>query len=103
MIQIIAIVLILLTQEIMAAENLYSEENPINTTTELKSWCKNKSSEFFLAKGQTPYNWTDSWRTEGEFFFVKGKWKVDSKEYIINCRVRRGVAEKYATWEFVKE
>ena len=78
-----------------------NEEKPINNSSELKYWCKNKSAEHYLAKGITPYNWTESWWTEGEIIYVTGTWKINSNKQIVKCRVRKGVAEKYAILEFV--
>lgn len=95
--------IILFSFSVIAEESITGEETPINNTTELKLWCKNKSSEHFLAQGITPYNWTDSWWTESEFLFVKGSWRVDTKDYVVLCTIRRGVAEKYASWKFIEE
>ena len=81
----------------------YDGETPIKNTTELKVWCKNKSSEYYLSKGITPYNWTDAWWTEGDFLFVEGEWKVDNNKQTVTCRIRKGVAEKYATMEFINK
>jgi len=100
---IITVLILLISPQVNGQEILYSEEKPINTSKELKAWCKNKSSEYFLAQNKTPYNWTDSWWNEGGFLFVKGTWKVGTEEHIVKCRVRRGVAEKYAAWELVKK
>lgn len=86
-----------------ADEKKYYEEKIINSTTELKEWCKNESSMYFLAQDITPFNWTAFWWTEANFLHVKGAWKIKGKEKTIKCSVRRGVSEKYAIWKIVEE
>ena len=86
-----------------ANEAKYHEEIFINNTAELKEWCKNESSMFFLAQDITPYNWTASWWTEGNFLHVKGAWKINKEEATIKCSVRRGVSEKYVIWKIIKK
>jgi hypothetical protein len=88
---------------VSATETIYHEEMIINTTAELKDWCKNESSMYFLAHDITPYNWTASWWTDGNILHVKGTWEINEKETAIKCSVRRGVSEKYAVWKIVKE
>jgi len=96
---ILATYLLLFSSPLLA----HDEEIPINNTSELKLWCKNKSSEYFLAQDITPYNWTASWWSEGNFLHVKGSWKIGTKEHIIKCSIRKGVAEKYAIWKFIEK
>lgn len=86
-----------------ADEAKYYEEKIINSTTELKEWCKNESSMYFLAQDITPFNWTASWWTEENFLHVKGAWKIKGKAKTIKCSVRRGVSEKYAIWKIIEE
>lgn len=77
----------------------YAEEETIiiNDTTELKEWCKHESSLHFTSKNQTPYNWTSSWWTEGNIIHVKGEWLVDNKAITVQCNIRKGAEEKYAS------
>lgn len=77
-------------------------EKRINNTSELKVWCRNKSSEYLLSQDLTPYNWTSSWWSKGEYLFVKGEWRVGVKKFPVKCHVRRGLAESYASWEFIQ-
>jgi hypothetical protein len=100
---IIFIYISLLALPALSNEPVIYVEKIINTTAELKSWCKNESSMYYLAQDITPYNWTASWWNEGNFLFVKGTWKIDKEEQTIQCSIRRGVTEKYAIWKVVEE
>lgn len=72
------------------------DELQLNSSADLRLWCKNKSEKYFLAKDKAPYNWASSWRNEGNIINIKGSWKVNSMEYMVKCRVRKGLKEKYA-------
>ena len=97
------ILLVLSSFSVLSKETIYYKEKLINSTADLKEWCKNESSMYFLAQDITPYNWTSSWWSEGNFLYVKGAWKINDGETTIKCSVRRGVAEKYAVWSVVEE
>ena len=79
------------------------DEASINNDRELREWCKNKSAQHFIKNNLTPYNWTSSQWGEGNYLNVKGKWKVNNAVHVINCQVRKGVAEKYANIEITKK
>jgi len=95
--------LVLLPLSASADETIYHEEKILNTSSELKEWCKNESSMYYLAQDIAPYNWAASWWIDGDVIHVKGTWKINDKESTISCNVRRGVSEKYAIWKIVEE
>lgn len=86
-----------------ADEAVYYKEVVIQNTAELKDWCKQESERFYVAQDLTPYNWTASWWTKGNFLHVKGTWHVNEEVAVIRCSVRRGASERYATWQIVQE
>ena len=85
----------------MPSQNLsalrYEQERIINSNDELLAWCKNSSAMSFIKNKQLPDNWTSSQWRKGNYLNVKGNWKVKNKNKVINCKVRIGVAEKYAS------
>jgi hypothetical protein len=97
------VMLALLPFSALADETIYHEEKIINTSQELKDWCKNESSMYYLAQDITPYNWTASWWIDGDVLHVRGTWNINDKDTTIKCSVRRGVSEKYAIWKIVEE
>jgi hypothetical protein len=50
----------------------------------------------YLGKGITPFNWTASHWDSADTLFVKGSWRIDTKEAIVECRVGRGARRSYA-------
>jgi hypothetical protein len=76
--------------------NKVEKEVLIKTPLEAQTWCKNKSIKYFAEKNKTPQGWTASWRNEGENIDIKGTWKVDGIEYIVQCRIKEGLTEKMA-------
>ena len=81
----------------------YKKETIINKGEILQKWCKNKSAQHFIAKNMTPYNWTSSQWKKDNYLFVKGYWKANNSTHIIKCRIRKGIAEKYATIDITKK
>jgi len=80
----------------------YDKEIIINNSKELREWCKNESSQYFLAQDITPYNWSSSWWNEGNFIKVKGSWLVERTYIEVRCSIRAGVSERYANIEIDK-
>jgi hypothetical protein len=56
-----------------------------------------------VANGITLNNWTSSRWVDGEFLFVEGVWRVEGDKRKVECTVRKGVKEKYATWKLLEE
>lgn len=76
------------------AANQY--DPPINSSGELLEWCQQESQATFIGKGITPYNWTASHWDSADTLFVKGSWRINTKEAIVECRVGRGAKRSYA-------
>ena len=87
----------------MPSQNLsalaYEKESIINMGNELVSWCKNTSAKYYIKRNQLPNNWTFSQWRKGNYLNVKGNWKVNNSKKVVNCKIRIGVAEKYASME----
>lgn len=81
------------------AASAHEDEVPINTSTELRDWCKVKSEAYFVGQGKTPYNWTASDVERGNALFVDGRWRVDGRYFAVSCNVARGAQRQYATFD----
>lgn len=79
----------------------HEEDLPINSSSELREWCREESEAYFVGKGVTPYNWSASYWDKGNTLFVKGNWRVDGKDIIVECRIAKGAKRKYANLEFI--
>jgi hypothetical protein len=75
----------------------HPEGRPINSGSELRDWCKAESQASFIGKGQTPFNWSASYWDEGNVLMVKGSWRINESQVIVECRVARGAEARYAT------
>lgn len=82
-----------------ADDSDYDERMHVDNSSQLNTWCKNESAEYFLAHGLTPNNWVSSRWVDGEYLFVEGAWKVEGDKHKVECKVRKGIAEKYAKWK----
>lgn len=76
------------------AANQY--DPPINSSGELLEWCQQESQATLLGKGIKPFNWTASHWDEADTLFVKGSWRDNTKEVVVECRVGRGAKRSYA-------
>ena len=70
----------------------------LNTGSELRDWCKHKSSNYFSAKGLKHYNWTAATLNEDNFLVTKGEWLVERERIKVICRVKPGAHKRYATF-----
>lgn len=75
------------------------EDEPIENASELRTWCKEESEAYFVAEGVTPYNWSASWREEGNTLIVEGEWRVGREQIPVTCRVMKGARKKSAVYE----
>jgi hypothetical protein len=81
----------------------HDEDVPINTTSELKTWCKTETENYFIAKEKTPHNWTASYHTKGNTLIVEGKWRVEGERKEVKCWIAKGAERKYAEFEISGE
>ena len=75
----------------------------INDTSDLLQWCKAETEDHYVAKGVTPYNWTASWREQGNTLLVKGNVRVESNEVSIECRITKGAKKQHMVYEIRSE
>jgi hypothetical protein len=89
-----ALVLTLLAFSATAARH---EDLPINSGSELRDWCRRESEATLIGRGIAPSNWTASYWDQENVLMVKGAWRVNGSDVIVECRVGRGAEARYAT------
>ncbi len=75
----------------------HHDETVINSATELRDWCKEESEAALIGRGLTPFNWTASYWDQVNTLMVKGQWRTDSGNRIVECSVARGAQARYAS------
>lgn len=83
----------------LGADAHEEEDEPIESASGLREWCKAESEAYFVAEGVTPYNWSASWHEEGNTLIVDGEWRVGSDQVAVTCRVMKGARKKNAVYE----
>ena len=79
------------------------DDIPIDSSSQLREWCKAETEAHFVAQDITPHNWSASWWEEGNILMVEGSWLVGNDHVVVKCRVAKGAKTKYAIYEFVTE
>lgn len=74
-------------------------ERVFQRASELVPWCRREAEAEFLGRGLTTYQWTASYRDEGNTLIVEGKLRADGRDYPVSCRIARGARERYAVIE----
>lgn len=74
----------------------HQEDRPITSEVELRDWCEMQSHAHFIAQGITPYNWSASFWSEVNTLKVKGEWRVESRNAVVECAIQRGAPAHYA-------
>jgi hypothetical protein len=75
------------------------DDEPIESASTLRDWCKEESAAYFVAQGEAPYNWSASWHDEGNVLIAEGEWLVGHAHVTVSCRVMRGARKKDAVYE----
>jgi len=75
----------------------HHDEIVINSGTELRDWCKEESEATLIGRGLTPFNWTASYWDQVNTLMVKGQWRTDSVNLIVECSVARGAQARFAS------
>lgn len=91
---------LLIGMQVGAVEEM---DEPINDAAELRDWCKAESEAEFVAKDVTPYNWSASRWQDGNILLVKGYWRIESDDVMVECRIVKGARRKYAVYEVAVE
>ncbi len=73
------------------------EDVIIHSATELRDWCKEESEATLIGRGLTPFNWTASYWDQVDTLRVKGQWRTDSVNMVVECSVARGAEARFAT------
>jgi hypothetical protein len=96
---------VMITSPTYAVEHKHEHENDrvIENSFELREWCKDESEAYYIAKGITPYNWSDSWWEKGNTLFVKGNWLIGHDHISVECRIAKGARKKYASFEILNK
>jgi len=81
----------------------HGEDLPIETSSELRDWCRTQTREYFVDQGKTPFNWTASHRTQGNLLEVRGKWRIDGVDVMVECHVARGAKRADASFSLGEE
>lgn len=82
-----------------SAASAHTDDVPIQTSAELRDWCRMASEAHFVGQGETPYNWVASYVEQGNAFRVDGRWRVDGRERAVTCRAARGALPKFASMD----
>lgn len=72
-------------------------DQPINTASELRDWCRSESEATFVGRGLKPYNWSASYSDEGNVLVANGQWRLGAASVGVECRVARGARAEFAT------
>jgi hypothetical protein len=75
----------------------HHDEMVINSGTELRDWCKEESEATLIGRGLTPFNWTASYWDQANTLMVKGQWRTQSANLIVECSVARGAQARFAS------
>jgi len=75
----------------------HHDETVINSGSELRDWCKEESEATLIGRGLTPFNWTASYWDQVNTLMVKGQWRTDTANLIVECSVARGAQARFAT------
>ena len=73
------------------------DDRIIDQASDLVPWCKAEAEARYVAKAITPYQWTASYRDDGNMLLVDGKLRVHDDDVAVHCRIARGARERYAS------
>jgi hypothetical protein len=75
----------------------HHDEMVINSGTELRDWCKEESEATLIGRGLTPFNWTASYWDQLDTLMVKGQWRTNGANLLVECSVARGAQARFAS------
>lgn len=75
----------------------HHEDMVINSATELRDWCKEESEATLIGRGLSPFNWTASYWDQVNTLMVKGQWRTNSGDLVVECSVARGAQARFAS------
>lgn len=68
----------------------------IESANDLRDWCEASSHDLYVGQGIAPYNWSASYWEKDGILNVKGSWRIDDKEAIVECQIAQGAAVRNA-------
>jgi len=71
----------------------------IAQASDLVPWCKAEAEARYVAKNLATYQWTASYRQDGNMLIVDGKLRVHGEDVAVHCRIASGAREDYAVVE----
>ena len=89
----LALTLLLMASPAMAGPR----DEVINNGSELRDWCKEESEATLVGRGLAPFNWTASYWDQANTLMVKGQWRTDGVNYVVECSVARGSQARFAS------
>ncbi len=84
--------LILLLALLPLFAHAHEKRGSITTSSELVTWCKERSEKQLRKQAKTPYNWSASWWTELNTLHADGEWRIDNQPVTVACRIEKGAA-----------
>jgi hypothetical protein len=90
---------VLLLAFVAAAAYGSDDDAPIQSSAELRDWCKTETEAYFVGQGAAPSNWTATHATNGNTYQVNGKWRVEDEDVEVECRAAKGAPRKSAVFE----
>jgi hypothetical protein len=75
----------------------HHDEEIINSGSDLEHWCKEESEATLIGRGLMPFNWTASYWDKVDTLMLKGQWRTNSTNFIVECSVARGASAKLAS------
>lgn len=79
----------------------HNEDMPVTRGSELATWCKDTSYQHFLLSSDKIFNWRSTTLRKGNTFHIEGKWKVDGNDVAVECAIRAGAEQRFATFRVV--
>lgn len=81
------------------AAHAHEPERMFLQASELVPWCRAEAEARYIAKSMSPYQWTASYREDGNVLIVDGKLRVHGDDVGVHCRIAKGAREQYASVE----
>lgn len=71
-------------------------EAVVHSGWELRDWCEAESQLVYLAEGLRPDQWSAMYWERDDVLYVKGSWRLDSLEVIVDCHIDRDATRDHA-------
>jgi len=85
----------ILTLMISTSSFSYDGDTPINSLSELRSWCENNSKYYLTTMEEEASNWRSSDKVKGNTLEIKGRWRQGETDKEVSCSVLKGAPRKF--------